>query len=89
MASNAQAATKGMAYQASARTFEWTNDLSEAATEAAAGMLISNHSYGTPVTNNGTSLPAWFIGAYSSEARDWDQLSYQAPYYLMVAYSRR
>jgi subtilisin-like proprotein convertase family protein len=85
MASNAQAATKGMAYQASARTFEWTNDLSEAATEAAAGMLISNHSYGTPVTNNGTSLPAWFIGAYSSEARDWDQLSYQAPYYLMVA----
>ncbi|WP_333667209.1 S8 family serine peptidase, partial [Flavobacterium sp.] len=85
MASNAQAATKGMAYQASARTFEWTNDLSEALDEVQQGMLISNHSYGTPITGTTDALPAWFIGAYSSEARDWDEAAYLSPYYLMVA----
>ncbi len=85
MASNAQAATKGMAYQATARTFEWTNDLSEALDEVQQGMLISNHSYGVPLTSNGTPLPAWYIGAYSSESRDWDEAAYLSPYYLMVA----
>jgi len=85
MASNAQAATKGMAYQASARTFEWTNDKSEVLNEVPLGMLISNHSYGTPLTNNGTPLPSWYIGAYSFDARDWDEVAYLSPYYLMVA----
>ncbi|TBX71296.1 T9SS type A sorting domain-containing protein [Flavobacterium silvisoli] len=85
MASNAAAATKGMAYQASARTFEWTNDLSEVMSEVQQGMLISNHSYGTPVTSNSTTLPAWYIGAYTSDARDWDEAAYLSPYYLMVA----
>ncbi|WP_162126744.1 S8 family serine peptidase [Flavobacterium phycosphaerae] len=85
MASNAAAPTKGMAYQASARTFEWTNDLSEVMDEVQLGMLISNHSYGTPVTNGTTPLPAWFIGAYTPDARDWDEAAYLSPYYLMVA----
>lgn len=85
MASNVQAASKGMAYQASARTFEWTNDLSEALDEVQQGMLISNHSYGFPLTSNGTPLPAWYIGSYSSDSRDWDEAAYLSPYYLMVA----
>ncbi len=89
MASNALASTKGMAYQANARTFEWTNDLAEALSEVQLGMLISNHSYGTPITSTsgGTTntLPAWYIGAYSSESRDWDEAAYLSPYYLMVA----
>jgi subtilisin-like proprotein convertase family protein len=85
VASNAAAPTKGMAYQATARTFEWTNDLSEVMDEVQLGMLISNHSYGTPVTNGTTPLPAWFIGAYTPDARDWDEAAYLSPYYLMVA----
>jgi subtilisin-like proprotein convertase family protein len=89
MASNAQANTKGMAYQANARTFEWTNDLSEALSEVQLGMLISNHSYGVPITSTSsgttTTMPSWYIGAYSSDSRDWDEAAYLSPYYLMVA----
>ena len=88
MASNAVASTKGMAYQASARTFEWTDDLSEAYSEVQLGMLISNHSYGVPITSTSgtttTTLPAWYIGAYTQDAHDWDELAYLSPYYLTV-----
>jgi subtilisin-like proprotein convertase family protein len=71
---------KGMAPMASARTFNWSNDLSEAANEAQMGMLLSNHSYGVPSYN----VPGWYIGAYTDDSRAWDQLLYSAPYYLMV-----
>lgn len=86
VASNVVASTKGMAYQATARTFNWTNDESEAASETIGGMLISNHSYGIPLNNSstGTALPAWYIGAYTSDSRNWDEISYLAPYYLPI-----
>jgi hypothetical protein len=64
---NEGANIKGMAFQANARTFNWTDDSSEAISEAVGGMLISNHSYGVPITNNGVTVPSWFIGAYSSD----------------------
>lgn len=85
MASDLSAATKGMAWKATARTFEWTNDISEALTEIQGGMLISNHSYGVPIISNGNPIPAWYIGTYTQDARNWDELAYLAPYYLMVA----
>jgi subtilisin-like proprotein convertase family protein len=75
---------RGMAYQATARTFEWTDDESEALSEVLGGMLISNHSYGVPITSNGTSLPAWYIGAYTNDAANWDEIAYLSPYYLPV-----
>jgi subtilisin-like proprotein convertase family protein len=78
------AAVKGMAYQANARTFNWTDDESEVLSEIQGGMLISNHSYGVPITNNGTTLPSWLIGSYSSDAAVWDEIAYDAPYYLAV-----
>lgn len=81
ISSSASGAAKGMAYQANARTFNWTNDLSEAYSESLLGMLISNHSYGVPLS----STPAWYTGAYSNEAVAWDELAFDAPYYLMVA----
>lgn len=85
LASDASANTKGMAYQATGRTFNWTNDESEATDEAILGMLISNHSYGVPLTSSsGNILPSWYIGSYNSDARDWDELAYLAPYYLPV-----
>ena len=86
VASGVQAAAKGMAPQARALTHDWTNDLSEATSEAAAGMLISNHSYGFAWRNQfgQVQLPAWYGGAYIDDSRDWDNLMYNSPYYLMV-----
>lgn len=85
IANNSVGSTKGMAYQATARTFNWTNDQSEALNEIVGGMLLSNHSYGVPVTGeSGTTLPAWYIGAYTSSANAWDDIVYNAPYYLPV-----
>lgn len=74
------ASSKGMAWQATALTHDWNSDLTEATAEAMAGMLLSNHSYGY----NATAIPdAWF-GQYGSDARDWDQLLYNSPYYLQI-----
>ncbi len=80
VASGVQAAAKGMAWQADALTHDWNSDLSEATTEAANGMLLSNHSYGF----RADLIPDWYFGAYIGESRDWDALMYSAPYYLMV-----
>ncbi|NQZ77732.1 MAG: S8 family serine peptidase, partial [Ekhidna sp.] len=80
VASGVQSAAKGMAPQARALTHDWNNDLSEAASEAASGMLLSNHSYGY----RASLVPDWYFGAYLDESRDWDNLLYNSPYYLMV-----
>ena len=80
VASGVQAQAKGMAPQARALTHDWNNDLTEATSEAASGMLLSNHSYGY----NASALPDWYFGAYIDESRDWDNLMYNSPYYLMV-----
>ena len=75
---------KGMASQATARTFNWTNDESEALSEVALGMLLSNHSYGVPVGSGTSTLPAWYIGSYVEDSRAWDEIAYISPYYLPV-----
>ncbi len=85
VASGFTAAAKGMASHAQASTFDWNSDLSEMASEAGAGMLISNHSYGYGWRNQfgQVQLPAWYGGAYIAESRDLDQILYDAPYYMM------
>ncbi|MCP4457809.1 MAG: S8 family serine peptidase [Cytophagales bacterium] len=80
VASGFQAAAKGMAPQANALTHDWDNDLAEATTEASNGMLLSNHSYGF----RANLIPDWYFGAYIDESRDWDNLMYNSPFYLMV-----
>lgn len=84
VASANPATVKGMAPEALARTFDWNEDLGEAISEAQMGMLISNHSYGTPITSGTTVLPSWYIGAYTYGAYEWDEAAYNAPYYLAV-----
>lgn len=71
---------KGMAPLVKIRTFDWFNDETEVINQAKQGMLISNHSYGVPLEN----VDTWYVGAYSSASRDWDIISYNAPYYLAV-----
>ena len=73
---------KGMAPAATARTFDWNDDESEAITEAMNGMLLSNHSYGTPISS--VSTTPWYIGAYSADAYNWDMIAYTFPNYLPV-----
>lgn len=87
IASGVDPLAKGMAPQAKGIGYDWSNDNGEAAAAAANGMLLSNHSYGFAVRDQSgaPSLPAFFFGGYTSYARDWDLIMYNAPYYLMVA----
>jgi chitodextrinase len=80
IAYGAQANAKGMAPQASGVGHDWNSDKAEVATQAANGMLLSNHSYGFV----GEQLPDYYFGAYITDSRDWDELMFNAPYYLMV-----
>jgi hypothetical protein len=98
IATGVDIAAQGMAYQANLQAYEWTNDLSEMAIAAAAGMEISNHSYGYITgwyTPDGSTW-TWYgdlsvstnedynFGFYGPEARDWDQVAFDAPNYLIV-----
>lgn len=85
---------RGMAFGADLSCFDWFSDDNEMAAQAAAGMLISNHSYGT-ASGFRFSGGSWYwfggndledpnFGLYNSQARSWDQIVFNAPYYLPV-----
>lgn len=82
LASGVNATAKGMAPAATSRSFDWDNDESEAVTEAMNGMLLSNHSYGTPLSS--VSATPWYTGAYSADAFNWDEIAYTFPNYLPI-----
>ncbi len=85
LAKGEDADAKGMAPKATLRSYDWEFDDAEALTEASNGLLISNHSYGVPIFSGSTQqVSAESIGAYTSDARTWDDVAYQAPYYLAV-----
>ncbi|MEO0059932.1 MAG: hypothetical protein RLZZ312_1579 [Bacteroidota bacterium] len=86
VASAAAAATKGMAFEAQARTFNWSSDEAEVLSEVTDGMLISNHSYGVPLISPTSSIKQlpWLVGAYIQDAQVWDEIGFLAPMYLMV-----
>ena len=97
MAAGVQSAAKGMAFEANLEAYDWNNDWSEMAAAAAAGALISNHSYGTSrgwnysdgawtwYGNTGISTEEdYLFGFYNSWTAGWDQIAYNAPYYLMI-----
>jgi hypothetical protein len=69
---------KGMAPKAVLRSFDWTADDTEALTEASNGLLVSNHSYGISIGI------ASSVGAYTNNARTWDEVTFATPYYLPV-----
>lgn len=71
---------KGMASQAIGYSLDWNNDTAEVTSAVGFGMLISNHSYGVGTLQ---SAPAWYYGAYSEVSRAWDQVMFNAPYYLL------
>lgn len=96
MAAGVQANAKGMAYAANLRAFDWDNDNGEMASEAAAGALMSNHSYGfgrgwvwngsswTWYGNSSiSSTEDYLFGFYDANSQAWDQIAYNAPNYLI------
>ena len=80
IASGVVGSAKGMAPQASAVGHDWFDDVAEAAA-AADGMLLSNHSYGF----RADAIPDFWFGAYIEDSREWDEVMFNAPYYLMVS----
>jgi len=89
---------KGMAPLANLRAFDWNSDNSEMASEAASGALVSNHSYGYTRgwaynSSNGnwywygsvsvSTTEDYLFGFYEQSASDWDEIAYNAPYYLI------
>ncbi len=71
---------KGVAYAAQALVHDWTRDKIEVAQAAFNGLLLSNHSYGI----KSDRVPDWYFGSYIKVSQDWDEIMYNAPYYLMV-----
>ncbi|WP_418649319.1 GEVED domain-containing protein [Tenacibaculum aestuariivivum] len=86
MASGVDANAKGMAPHSKVKGFDWNSDKAEATIEASNGMLISNHSYGYAARNQQgeVQLPQYYFGGYIDESRDWDEILFNAPNYLMV-----
>lgn len=92
-ASGINSRAKGMAHNTKIHAYDWSNDAAEMAAAAADGMLISNHSYGYTYGWSGSN---WFgnpnisnqedyrFGFYSTYSRNWDNIAYNAPYYLIV-----
>lgn len=80
MGGTASATAKGMASQANLRAYDWTTDTFEVTQAAANGLLVSNHSYGSdPAT-----LPVYKWGKYDADAKTFDNIMFNAPYYLFV-----
>lgn len=79
----------GMAPNVNVKSYNWSNDLSEmvtAANNVGNPILISNHSYGIPIIpTDGEELPAWYMGAYTADAVNIDNISKNNPKYLIVA----
>lgn len=71
-------ATKGMAPLAIIHSYTSQSDSGEMIAAAADGLLISNHSYGYDIN----SFDLWQIGYYGGNARGFDNITYNAPYYL-------
>ena len=86
MASGVRAEAKGMAPHSKVRGSDWNNDKSEAISAAQSGMLVSNHSYGYATRNQQgqVQLPQNYFGGYIDESREWDEILFNAPNYLMV-----
>lgn len=83
------AKAKGMATNIKIKSYNWTNDKKEmvlAAADADSPILLSNHSYGVPIVGDDKEkLPAYYMGAYTKDARDIDEILRNNPKYLIVA----
>ncbi|WCO03381.1 S8 family serine peptidase [Psychroserpens ponticola] len=75
-----QSSAKGMAPKATLLASDFGNAFSEMIDQAAAGLILSNHSYGTNIN----AVPVQHLGAYTNQSRTLDQLLFNTPYYTTV-----
>ncbi len=90
---------KGMSFAAYLDSYDWEDDELEMAAAGASGLMVSNHSYGWVAGwywNGGEENWYWFgdvdvsttedpgFGFYANGTADWDEIAYDAPYYLIV-----
>jgi hypothetical protein len=91
---------RGLAYQSRLLSYDWNDDAMEMWREAAAGLLISNHSY-VPITgwfyDRNEERWEWYgditvsqtedagFGAYTAWSAAWDSVAWIHPHYLVVA----
>ena len=95
VAAGVNVSARGGSYAAPLRSYDWDNDTGEMATAAAGGLQISNHSYGFVTGWYSSGGWYWFgdrnvsntqdygFGFYDSSAEEYDQIAYNAPYYLI------
>ena len=100
IAAGVQPSARGMSYQASLKAYDWNSDFSEMAAQAAAGLRVSNHSYGLITgwdydyfndnrwvwwgSPSVSQTEDYRFGFYDGEAQSWDQVAHAAPYLLIV-----
>ncbi|WP_461453592.1 S8 family serine peptidase [Mucilaginibacter sp.] len=96
MAKGVYAPAKGMAFNAATlQSYDFNNDITTMSA-AAPGLILSNHSYGDvagwDLDANGNwtwyGLPGdtvdYAFGMYDDRAQSFDQIAYNAPYFLIV-----
>lgn len=82
-ASGVVANAKGMAPKVTLKSFNWENDDAEITTEAAQGLLISNHSYGYRADLIKEKNLEWVFGAYIDKSASYDEILFNSPYYVV------
>ncbi|MDP9955131.1 hypothetical protein J2X97_000768 [Epilithonimonas hungarica] len=70
----------GVAYDATAKAFDWVDDVKEMAEESILGLMVANNSYGFDPMYYQT----YQFGKYNETSRDWDKVMYNAPYFQIV-----
>lgn len=79
---------KGMAPKSTILAFNNSGDTFETVNaHVTDNMLISNHSYGVYIYNDDgeQQVDDWVMGSYTQSSQDWDDIHFDAPYYLRVA----
>ena len=78
---------KGMAPKSTILAYNSNQDITETVNaHQTTGMLVSNHSYGVYINGDDgeQQVPDWYMGCYNGQARNWDQVHHNNPYYLSV-----
>jgi len=97
IASGIDSLARGMAWQANLDAYDWNYDVAEMSVSASEGLLLSNHSYvhyagWQQIGSNWywygdttiSSTKDWKFGFYDLTSKQYDYISYNAPYYLIV-----
>ena len=82
VATGINAEARGMASAATIKAYDTSNNISEIASFALNGGILSNHSYGAFFDDE--SQRQIYYGKYSVTSSNWDRLIYNAPYLTMV-----